>query len=92
MGMLTDQAPEAVMGAGRAFAMQGRSQSRCFRDAAGCICCDYIYIYPPGIPLMIPGEKIGQAQIDVIAGWREAGLDVHGLRDDGHIRCFMDIE
>ncbi|MBQ4046362.1 MAG: aminotransferase class V-fold PLP-dependent enzyme [Lachnospiraceae bacterium] len=92
MGMLTDQAPEAVMEPGRAFAMQGCSQSRYFRDAAGCICCDYIYIYPPGIPLMIPGEKIGQAQIDVIAGWREAGLDVHGLRDDGHIRCFMDIE
>ena len=105
MHLLPAQAPQAVMSPGkvrdRAEGLKESSLYRNVRGAEGLVCCDYIYIYPPGIPLLVPGERIGQAELDVIDGWLEAGLSVHGLvygHDCGHgadadavqIRCLPD--
>ena len=27
--------------------------------AAGCVCAETVWAYPPGIPLLLPGERIG---------------------------------
>ena len=32
-------------------------------EAEGRICGDFIYRYPPGIPLLVPGERIGAAEV-----------------------------
>lgn len=47
-------------------------------EAAGRIIGDYIYLYPPGIPLMVPGEVIQMKQIQKINDYIEQGLEVHG--------------
>ena len=39
---------------------------------------DYIYLYPPGIPLLVPGEVLGKEQIEQIQYFERQGLDVHG--------------
>ena len=36
------------------------------RDACGKICAEIISEYPPGIPFLIPGEKISKTQIDYL--------------------------
>lgn len=50
-------------------------------DAAGRISAEYIYLYPPGIPLIVPGEEISRELIRYLSDCRDAGLSLQGLRD-----------
>ena len=45
----------------------------------GRLAADYIYLYPPGIPLIVPGEEITGEAVDRIRQWQKAGFAVHGL-------------
>ncbi len=47
--------------------------------AKGRIAADFISIYPPGIPLLIPGEIIDEISLRVLIQAREQGLKVTGL-------------
>jgi arginine/lysine/ornithine decarboxylase len=47
----------------------------------------YIYVYPPGIPILIPGERVTQESINTIKKYLDAGIKVHGLTKDGSILC-----
>lgn len=49
--------------------------------AAGRICGAYIYLYPPGIPLLVPGEVVTEESLKQIAEWEANGLEVHGLTE-----------
>ena len=37
-------------------------------------------LYPPGIPLLVPGEKIEEEHIKAINRWLMMGLSVTGIR------------
>lgn len=50
-------------------------------SSVGKICAEYIYLYPPGIPMIVPGEKISDQLIHVIAECRELGLYLKGMKD-----------
>jgi len=52
-----------------------------FEDCVGKICAEYIYLYPPGIPMIVPGEKISDGLIQSIGECRKMGLQVQGMRD-----------
>ena len=52
-----------------------------FSAAAGGIAAAYVYLYPPGIPLLVPGERITEEAVCRIGEWLEAGFAVHGLRE-----------
>ena len=41
----------------------------------------FIYVYPPGIPILLPGEVITQTNIDYIVDHVEVGLPVKGPED-----------
>lgn len=60
-------------------AMDGATESIAFSGAEGRVCADYIYLYPPGIPVIVPGELLDQQTIEVIGVCRNLGLDVEGL-------------
>ncbi len=45
------------------------------------IAADYVSVYPPGIPVMIPGKKISKDAVDRILGAMNDGLTVTGLKD-----------
>lgn len=51
-------------------------------DAVGEICAESIMIYPPGIPLAIPGEKLTQGIIDHYRFYREQNCVVMTNADD----------
>ena len=48
-------------------------------EAAGKVSADYIYLYPPGIPMIVPGEIFTEPMIQIVRQCQEAGLDVEGL-------------
>lgn len=45
----------------------------------GRVVLDYIYLYPPGIPLLVPGEVITGPMIEKLIRFRQSGLKVKGL-------------
>jgi len=45
----------------------------------GRIVLDYVYLYPPGIPLLVPGEVIDRPMIEKLLLFKQSGLRVKGL-------------
>lgn len=52
-----------------------------FKESADRIIAEFIYVYPPGIPILLPGEVISQELIDYITEHVEVGLPVKGPED-----------
>ena len=50
-------------------------------ESVGRIISEFIMVYPPGIPIFIPGEIITQENIDYIKANMEVGLPVQGPED-----------
>ena len=53
-------------------------------DAAGRIAAEYVYLYPPGVPLLVPGEQIDDAALRQILHWERAGMDIAGIYRQGN--------
>ena len=51
-------------------------------NAVGRISAEFIMVYPPGIPIIIPGELITASTLEYIMANIEAGLPVQGLEDE----------
>ena len=47
-------------------ALYKKSHGIDYRDAKGKIIGEYVYVYPPGIPILVPGEKISIDLINTI--------------------------
>lgn len=50
-------------------------------DAQERISGEYIYLYPPGIPLLVPGEVISEELINQIKDYKILEMNVVGLND-----------
>lgn len=48
----------------------------------GRISAEFVYVYPPGIPIVSPGEVLRKDSVDLIMGYRELGLPVQGMEDE----------
>jgi len=53
-----------------------------FKASAGRIIAEFIMVYPPGIPIFIPGEIITEENIDYIRENIDSGLPVQGPEDE----------
>jgi len=54
-------------------------------DAAGLVCGSAIIPYPPGIPIVCPGERLTEEMLVYIKKMRMAGEKVIGVNEDGEI-------
>lgn len=52
-----------------------------FAESEGKICGEMIMAYPPGIPVITPGERISTEIIEYINDLRDAELHVQGMED-----------
>jgi arginine/lysine/ornithine decarboxylase len=51
-------------------------------EAAGHISAAYISLYPPGIPIVVPGEELDAQTVEAITECIRLGLSVEGLDTD----------
>ena len=51
------------------------------RETKGMICSEFVMCYPPGIPILAPGELITQEIIDYIIYAKEKGCSMQGMQD-----------
>jgi lysine decarboxylase len=77
--MLLPSPPQTVMSMRDAFFAETMVVT--LNEAVGKISADTICVYPPGIPVLLPGEIISQESTDFLAECDRAGLPVHGLQD-----------
>ena len=58
-------------------------------DGEGRICLEYLSLYPPGIPLLFPGEKLTKEKIQEIETLEKEGIELqysrHGQGERGKI-------
>lgn len=52
------------------------------KESRGFVSASSLYLYPPGIPFLLPGEEITEEIIEYIQRVQESGLEVQGLEDD----------
>ena len=59
------------------------------RDGEGRICLEYLSLYPPGIPLLFPGEKLTREKIQGIEALEKEGIELqysrHGQGERGKL-------
>ena len=55
----------------------GKTESVLFMEAKGRVCASYIWAYPPGVPIIAPGEIIDEDVIEYITNLDET--DVFGI-------------
>ena len=90
----TPDAPQEVAltcrsAAGKLHPIPQRSRFVPLADAAGQVCAGSIIPYPPGIPIVCPGEEITAEVIRHCAALRERGEKVIGINDRGQVRVGM---
>jgi arginine decarboxylase len=71
--------PELVLSPREAF--YSETVSIPFEESAGRVIAEFIMIYPPGIPVLLPGERITEDNIAYIREHIRAGLPVQGTED-----------
>lgn len=72
--------PELVLPPREAYFSEGETVS--LDEGEGRIALDFIIPYPPGIPLLAPGERISREALVEIKGLKAAGIPVLGAEAD----------
>ena len=62
-------------------AFYGEKKSVPIRETEGMICSEFVMCYPPGIPILAPGEMITREIIDYIIYAKEKGCSMQGIQD-----------
>ena len=52
-----------------------------FAESAGMVCAEIVTFYPPGIPILCPGERITQEIIDYCQFLQQGGMHISGPED-----------
>ena len=72
-------APEVVTSPQEAFYADKRSVR--LEDSVGQVCSEFVMCYPPGIPILAPGERITAEILDYIRYAKEKGCSMTGPED-----------
>ena len=62
-------------------AMNADTERTALQDTVGKVSAEFVYLYPPGIPIIAPGEVFTDAIVEKIMAYKAAGLLVQGPAD-----------
>ena len=81
-GMLSQEyiSPTVVMTPQESF--YAEKESLPIKETKGRICSEFVMCYPPGIPILAPGEEITDRIIDYILYAKEIGCSMTGPEDE----------
>lgn len=71
--------PVVVCGPQDAF--YAEKESLPIEETAGCICTEFVMCYPPGIPILAPGEQITEEILTYIRYAKKKGCQITGPED-----------
>ena len=85
--MISDNLPKQKLSSEEAWQ---KGILRSLEDCEGHICSQFVYQYPPGTPIMVPGEVWDKEQINYVKSLYEMGYEVLGTQKTNNaIYCFV---
>ena len=52
-----------------------------FEECEGMVCGEFVIPYPPGIPIIAPGEIITKKSLDIVKDFYNSGVEITGVKD-----------
>lgn len=80
-GMLSQEYIEPVVVESPLKAFYGEKERLPVEETRGRICAEFVMCYPPGIPILAPGEMITEEALSYIAYAKEKGCSMTGPAD-----------
>lgn len=72
--------PDVVKAPQEAF--YGNKESIKLEESEGRVCGEFVMCYPPGIPILAPGERITREILDYIQYAKDKGCSLTGTEDE----------
>ncbi len=66
----------------------GHRESVPFEESIGKISAEYAYLYPPGSPILVPGERITRPVVEQLGWYEKQGFMIEGLKEAGKIEVW----
>ena len=79
--MLTQEYIDPVVAASPQEAFYAEKESLPLMETEGRICSEFVMCYPPGIPILAPGERITEEILQYINYAKEKGCNMTGPAD-----------
>ena len=80
-GLLSQEYIDPVVVTSPQEAFYAEKRSVPLKDSVGLVCSEFVMCYPPGIPILAPGEKITQEILDYIEYAKVKGCSMTGPED-----------
>lgn len=68
---------------------EGERAYRFLSDSVGLTALEYAYLYPPGCPVIVPGERVTQEAADMLQWYQRLGFTIEGTRRNGQIEVWI---
>ena len=82
-GMFTQEYIEPKVAVSPQNAFYAEKESLPLSETEGRICSEFVMCYPPGIPILAPGEEITADILEYIVYAKEKGCSMTGPEDPG---------
>lgn len=62
--------------------MDGKKTVSCpWKESLNSVAAEFVYLYPPGIPVLVPGEIITGDILELLLDYKKEGLSLRGMQD-----------
>ena len=51
-----------------------------WQEAVGKVSLEFVYLYPPGIPIVVPGERVSEEAVQQILDYEKNGFTIEGTK------------
>ena len=61
-------------------------ESILWKQSEGRISMEYAYLYPPGSPVIVPGERISREAVELLSFYEQQKFQIEGIQEKGRIK------
>lgn len=61
-----------------------------WKECVGYISTEYVYLYPPGIPILVPGERVSVDIVEQLMRYEELHFSVQGTANANELEVWID--
>ena len=66
----------------------GEAEEIPWKESEGYISLEYAYLYPPGSPVIVPGERISREAVELLRYYETQNLQIEGIQTEGKIKVW----
>ena len=62
-----------------------KTVSKKYSECIDMIAAEYAYVYPPGIPIIVPGERISKEAAELLCNYEKLDFSIEGGKEEGRV-------